>query len=93
MVRPSCPPSSSRLPPCHPPLPRSYPLCLACLCLCLLGGLLSGCWRAPPALDHAAQQLPPEGGQLTLPGGVSVTLSAGFLAAPAEVSVTRNNFV
>ncbi|WMT58080.1 PQQ-dependent sugar dehydrogenase [Truepera radiovictrix] len=26
---------------------------------------------------------------MTLPGGVSVTLSAGFLAAPAEVSVTR----
>lgn len=51
---------------------------------------LGACRQAPPAFDHVSEQLLPEGGRISLPGGVTATLSAGFLNVPAVVSVTRS---
>jgi len=59
--------------------------------LCALLSLLSACWQAPPSLDQATEQLAPEGGRISLPGGVAATFGAGILASPTEVTLALSD--
>ncbi len=50
--------------------------------------LVAACRQAPPALDTATQTVTPEGGVVTLPGGVTATFAPGFFAAEGPVTLS-----